>query len=265
METAMRKLLTFLIALGAIVFAVVSQVFAFGYGFQGGCGGGYNSAGGFSGGGCGAAPFVHFASSNGSTTAGTSFTFSSQGIGTADPNRLVVVCIGGGPGSGAFTVTGVTIGGNAAAHVSGASAYDSGGGLSDIWYLAVPTGTTATIAVTFSQSLTRSSIAVYSVTGPGVAVSAGFNNAISLSGNSIAKAVTGIPSGGGTIAAAYLHTATAGTITQTNLSNDTGSVVAGSSTMVSGNNTSLSGSQTFTTAWAGTATDSAMSVVTFSP
>ncbi len=37
------KLLTFLIALGAIVFAVVSPASAFGYGFQGGCGG-YNSA-----------------------------------------------------------------------------------------------------------------------------------------------------------------------------------------------------------------------------
>jgi hypothetical protein len=251
----MRKLLTFLIALGAIALVSLSAPNS----VRAGCiiGGGIICAS--------APPTVPFsitAVSNGnSTTATGTYTFTSQNIGSADPSRISCVGIAAQAGSG-VVVSSVTIGGTSAAQVSGApSTGGASGSLTDIWCLAVPTGSTATIVVTMSVPITRLAIEVYSILGTSSAVSTGAHN-LSSSGTTLVQSAT-IPSGGGAIAVFYLHTASPGTITPTNLTNDA-NVVFGSSTMQTGHNVTSAGSTSMGQSWTAS-TDSALSIATFSP
>jgi hypothetical protein len=109
---------------------------------------------------------------------GTTVTYNAGGdpsIGTANASRIVVVAMGGRVSSSSPVVS-VSINGNAATHVSGASVTENTVMIADIWYLAVPTGTTATIAVTWPSNAFSSSIGVWSAIGstgvPTVAVTA---------------------------------------------------------------------------------------------
>lgn len=93
---------------------------------------------------------------------GTSSTYTNAAIGTAAVGRRVIVGITSGKATGAYTITGVTIGGNAAAQVKTETA--SGGGatvVTDIWILQVDTGTTATIVVSYSASVTAAAVSVW--------------------------------------------------------------------------------------------------------
>lgn len=94
-----------------------------------------------------------------SGTSASSFTFSSQSIGTADTNRIVFVAVGATGNSG-VTVSSVTIGGNNATLVNSGSI---GFGTMTCAYLVVPSGTTATIVANFSGSQNRCAIDVYAI------------------------------------------------------------------------------------------------------
>lgn len=76
-------------------------------------------------------------------------TYTNANIGTAASDRIVVVNIGGRTGNtSGDTFSSVTIGGNAATLAARATHGNSF--LIEQWYLAVPTGTTATVAFTLS-------------------------------------------------------------------------------------------------------------------
>jgi hypothetical protein len=94
---------------------------------------------------------------NGTSTATPSF--ASCDIGTAASDRLVVVGAAGEGNSG-VTLSGVTIGGNAATQAAAGAFSENNAGL---FYLRVASGTTATIAVTFSSAKLRSGIVVYAL------------------------------------------------------------------------------------------------------
>jgi hypothetical protein len=195
------------------------------------------------------------------TNAVTTPSFAGLNIGTADPTRIVVALIGHGPNSGT-TISGLTIGGVTATQAPG-TAHDSGSGAAvDIWYAAVPSGTTATVAFTVSSAAeSRIVVTTYSVVGTGAAFSVG--GGANATAASLSAAVS-IPAGGGAIAYAYTHSASSGSGTPTNLTLDTNNVVVGTSTSYTGHNTTGSGSTTMGVSWTGS-TDSALAIVTFSP
>lgn len=213
-------------------------------------------------------PFsITYVSNNNSVTGQPSYTFTAQNIGTADPTRIVVVGItaAAGPTGVVSSVTMDNGGGPVpAAQVSGAAGFaTTNSTLSDIWLLAVPTGTTATIVVNFAASASRTGIAVFSVIGTGASVSTGANNSTNSSVNTLSQAAT-IPAGGGAIAVQNVHSSTAGAITPTNLTADN-NLIYSNTVMESGHNASSSGSTSMGFAWAGTATDAALSIATFNP
>lgn len=206
-------------------------------------------------------PFsITLASTNSNAAATSPVTFTAQGIGTADPTRIVVVAISQGPTS-TTAVSAVTIGGNSATHALNS---DGGGSATrtDFWYLAVPTGTTANIVITAALQ-TRFVIGVYSVVG----TSSSFSVATATSTGSgvatlSAPAIT-VPAGGGAIVIASVHNATV-TITPSNYTQDGASVVAGTSTTSFGHDTSHSGSTTYGASWV-TLIDASISVAAFNP
>ncbi len=91
----------------------------------------------------------------------TTYTFTSEPIGTADANRRVIVCVAGDSGTAPGDVSSMTVGGISATLVntttySGGTQY-----LLSMWYADVPTGTTANIVVTYNHAQYMSTIAVY--------------------------------------------------------------------------------------------------------
>src|SRR6266446_73369 len=101
-----------------------------------------------------------------STSSGTTITFTAQGVGGANPNRITVVTINWDDSTNAGTaqLTAMTVGGismsKAAAAVSGVTNSNS-----EIWYVANPSGTTANIVATFATAVNGVTIEVYSLIG----------------------------------------------------------------------------------------------------
>lgn len=99
------------------------------------------------------------------TTGGSSLTFSDVSIGSASADRVVVVAICS-ESNVPETFSGGTIGGNSATEavvVEGTSS--TVGTIVAILYLAVPTGTTATIVSNYSGSVFRGICSVWTLTG----------------------------------------------------------------------------------------------------
>lgn len=91
-------------------------------------------------------------------TGTTSVTFTAVNIGTASADRIVVVLFN----SGSAVSTGMTIGG-----ISATKAVEESTGISglQIWYAAVPSGTTANIVVTSGSAMSIESLLVGKLTG----------------------------------------------------------------------------------------------------
>jgi hypothetical protein len=260
----MRKLLTFLIALGAIVFAVVSPAWAQSPVLPGFPPGVFQNHSVYDPPPGGGTPFgITYIGDNSNTTAGATFTFTSQAIGTADPTRIVAVGIS--HGANLVTVSSVTIGGISATQAPGA--LQTGSFIAtDIWYAAVPTGTTATIVINYSASETRMALVVYSVVGTSSAFSAAGGQGLTGGGIASLTATLSTPVGGGAIAFVQVHNAGAQTFSGTNLTVDIPSgIVVGSSNNSSAHDTTHSGSTAYTMSWTTPESDAAMSVATFSP
>jgi hypothetical protein len=96
-------------------------------------------------------PTCSYRSSVADTTDSSTHTFLAVDIGTAAAGRFVVIGTSSGRGV-PHTVTGVTIGGNAASVIVQRANSES---TVSLWGLVVPTGTTATVVVTTSASVGR--------------------------------------------------------------------------------------------------------------
>lgn len=98
-----------------------------------------------------------------STTDTNVYTFTDHATGTADPNRTTIVGIGGKDNGVDFSISTVTVGGSSAAEqVDSANA----GSIAQtaIYTIANPTGTTATIIVTFPEAIQGAVVCVWSAT-----------------------------------------------------------------------------------------------------
>ena len=105
-----------------------------------------------------------FTASAVSTAADTAYTFSSQALGTASSTRMIVIGICGSSNSGsASTVNSVTVAG-----VSATKAKEQGDGTeagysSDLWYVALASGTSGDVVVTFDATQARTGIGLTAV------------------------------------------------------------------------------------------------------
>lgn len=114
-----------------------------------------------------AAAAITFVGTTGDTTNAATYTFTNHAIGTASSDRCVVVAIHGSYGAVGITLDSVTIGGNAASILYQQDA-DNGSNitrLAAVASLLVTTGTTATIVINTSVTMTRARIATYALTG----------------------------------------------------------------------------------------------------
>jgi hypothetical protein len=91
----------------------------------------------------------------------STFTFSSQSLGTASDDRRIVVGIHTG---GTGTISSVSIGGVSATRLT-RSLDGSGNELCALWIAAVPTGTTGDVVVVWSTTTTNCAIGVWAVYG----------------------------------------------------------------------------------------------------
>lgn len=107
-------------------------------------------------------PFdLRFVANDQSTSSGTTRTFTAANFGAAQADRLIIAIVGWGLG-GATDLQSATIGGVAAT----IAIQNDGSNVGQaIIYAAVPTGTSGDIALTWVGSVSRSSVAVYRLTG----------------------------------------------------------------------------------------------------
>lgn len=133
-------------------------------------------------------------------------TYTAASIGTAAPNRIVVVLVGSELAS--TPIASCTIGGNA---MTAGTQGNQGAVYARAFYLLYPTGTTADIAVTFttnSPTSTQNHIAVYTVVG-GTYSSTGADKSTDMdSTDPLTTGSISIASGGGFIAVAASATDT---------------------------------------------------------
>lgn len=199
------------------------------------------------------------------TGGGTTVNYGTLSIGVADTNRIVAVAIGDRNSGGSATVTGVSIGGNAATQAPSAASGGTKIVHADIWYLAVPTGTTATISVTYSASATRSGVDIYRIitTTPAPSTGIGAND----SSNTISTGAFTTPAGGAAICIFVQQNPTSGNdITWTNATKDHTDSLIGSFTTVGSAKVSAAGSASVTGAISGaTVSDIAISAAAWGP
>lgn len=104
---------------------------------------------------------VSYRTSTSSNTNGTSFTFSSQDIGTAAADRRVVVCITSA-GSGAPSLSSLTVGGVTATTLR---LFQATGRSCSFLIASVPTGTTGDVVATYSSTQDRCGIGIWATYG----------------------------------------------------------------------------------------------------
>lgn len=146
----------------------------------------------------------------------TTYTFASTSIGTASSDRVVVVVIGS-RANAARSISSVTVGGNSATAI--ATANNSGGGaeIAAIYAVAVPSGTTASIVVTFSAAMLRIAVGVYTLTGTGGAVTAYGTATQTPSGSSPTDSTIDCPANGGILAVNFSNSSATSSTTWTGL------------------------------------------------
>lgn len=137
------------------------------------------------------------ANPNGVSASSNVATYTNVAIGDADASRIVVVCVSSEVTGG--TINSCTLGGNA---MTAGTAGTQGVVNARTFYLAVPTGTTATIAVTFgaNNTSTQNHISVYSVTGGVYASTGGHQSTDMDGGTALTTGSQTIATGGGMIA-----------------------------------------------------------------
>ncbi len=147
---------------------------------------------------------VSYESTASSTANSATYTFSSQGIGTAADNRTVVVgAVGHADGSGA--ITGITIGGNAATQIVYSQGPSAGSEECGIFAYDLTSGTTADIIVSLSGTPHRCQIGVWALYGVGAPddtvtdIALPFSQSITISDGGVAIGVTMNNQSGGNV------------------------------------------------------------------
>lgn len=191
----------------------------------------------------------------------SSYSFASTAIGTASTDRIVVVGITVSAASSGATrsVSSVTIGGISAtqlSHVVGATWMTAA-----IYAAAVPTGTTATIAITMSGTCGRCACAVWAMTGGSITP---FDTATDTNASADPNASIDVPANGGAVAAAGSATST--TTTWTGLTERVDTALEGFSTHTVASDVFASAQTglSVTANFAGAA-DNSMAMASFSP
>lgn len=119
------------------------------------------------------------------------FTETGASIGTAVADRLVFVAISGYNDTSLDGIDSMTIGGIAATMASGVARTGTIGiEFSEIWYAAVPTGTTANIVLTFTGDTIGASAAVYKVLNADSVTPIASQNTGSVASGNVSAAVT---------------------------------------------------------------------------
>lgn len=208
---------------------------------------------------------VQTANPAGVAASSTVATYTSVSIGTASPDRIIAVCVGTELASSTPSLC--TIDTGSGPHtMHPADTGNFGAMFARIFTAAVPFGTSATIAVTYSSvspGSTANHIAVYAVTGADAVVSGKGNNG-STDMDATAPLTTGaitVPSGGGFLAIAAGATDTVGK-TWANASEDIDDDVG---TFRFTTATAGAGSATITCTGGTNGEDGALSWVYFSP
>src|SRR6266403_2510900 len=100
------------------------------------------------------------------TSSGTTITFTAQGTGGANPNRISVVSINWDDSTNAGTaqLNAMSIGGISMVQAASASSGVQNSN-SELWYVANPSGSTANIVATFATAVNGVTIEVYSLVG----------------------------------------------------------------------------------------------------
>lgn len=99
------------------------------------------------------------------TTGATTFTFSSQNLGTASSDRYIIVGIGTRKAGTTGQINSVTVGGVSATIVGQTKATgDSNNSTAGMAIALVPTGTTGDVVVTMSEAFLRMGISLWSAT-----------------------------------------------------------------------------------------------------
>lgn len=158
------------------------------------------------------------------TSNNTTYTFTTRNIGAAGSRKVVVSVGSGGSSGGTTSVTSLTVGGISATQVVFADAGDNV--YPELWQASVPSGTTATIVVTFGGAHVNCAIGVWAIYSAGAAAS----NTNSATGTGVQSASLNIPAGG--VAIAFVNLAGSGgtprTVTWANLSENFDATIEGS-------------------------------------
>lgn len=93
----------------------------------------------------------------------TTYTFSSQSLGTADSNRYIVVGVGFVSSTETQSISSVTVGGVSASSLTSFTEEDEGtwSSCAQIWIAAVPTGTTGDVVVTLNGTASVCAIGLW--------------------------------------------------------------------------------------------------------
>jgi hypothetical protein len=111
-------------------------------------------------GGGAATPSISYVSATENGAAATTYTFTDHATGTAGATRKTIVGACGDDGQTNFSIASMTVGGSAAAEVAD-TANAGAAAQCALYIIDNPSGTTATIAVTFSEAISHASIAVW--------------------------------------------------------------------------------------------------------
>lgn len=156
------------------------------------------------------------------TTDDTSFTESSQSLGAAQWDRIIVVATAMSSSTNNSTVTGVTIGGNAATKIAECAA-GTNSCHTAFWALLVPAGTSADIVASCSATASRFFMGYWRMTGTrgNTTVAASSNDD---AGTALATSVSCLANGG---VIGITETFTGGLTSETGITEDYGNDVDG--------------------------------------
>lgn len=186
----------------------------------------------------------------------TTYTFSGQSFGAAAADRYIIVGYTASFSSGGpFSVSSATIGGVSAAVYS---EVQNAAVVVGFLIAAVPTGTSGTIAITFSSGMLRSGIGVWRVTSFVSAVPTATASDIVASANALDASLT-IPTDGFGLGVVYTGLGTAGTYTWTNLTEQYDQSIE-STRQQSGAHSTTAGTSTRTATFSQTMTTPALSL-----
>jgi hypothetical protein len=109
----------------------------------------------------GSSPDLSFLDIGFSGSIKTTHTFTDVDFGSAEATRVIIVCVGGRAENTGLTVASATIGGVSAAIAIQATHDSTGCAITAILTASVPTGSSGSVAVTFSGNVNNCSIGVY--------------------------------------------------------------------------------------------------------